>query len=274
MEKLSQLYWALGRMDIDVDWQVDNFMKINECDIYKEHHGNEFEWGGIRDAARRFIGQNMNQFPLRFEIVQKVYLGSYDFDRKAFEVIKGSKIDGIRRFEAKAINKSICGNARNVPGYPDAMIVELSRPILFKELKIEPEYAKKFLEEKEEQYKGVRRIAHEANNFRDVYLVMNVKFFSSQEDTYIRGGSRAVFLAALESIAIYSNADKTNLLFVENYQRKKSKASLINAENNGVFANFIAHREEEKKKLDEKRAIEQKEREEKEAAKKAKAAKK
>ena len=46
--KLAQLYWALSKLDPKKDTDIDNFLLINECDIYKQYRSNEFEWKDIR----------------------------------------------------------------------------------------------------------------------------------------------------------------------------------------------------------------------------------
>src|SRR5262245_27980767 len=55
VQKFSQLYWAISKLDPTNDTDIDNFLMINECDIYREYAHNEFEWKEIREAGRQFV---------------------------------------------------------------------------------------------------------------------------------------------------------------------------------------------------------------------------
>ena len=100
MDKLSQLYWAMSAemLDIDDDSDIDHFLRINECDIYRDYSHNEFEWKGVREAGRDFIRKNIDEFPVRFVIMQPILLSDYEFEKEGFNVQEDYKIDNVKRF--------------------------------------------------------------------------------------------------------------------------------------------------------------------------------
>lgn len=228
IKNLSKLYWALGRLDIKDDLSVDNYMLINECDIYKNYYQNEFEWNSIRQFARDHIQQNLEKFPIRFEFIQPLRLGEYSFEKQGFLVDKEYEIDGIRRFEIQALDfyDMVCGYDGKISGYPKGLLIELSRPVFFEILPMKPEEANEYINEKTIEFKKLATRAQKDSkvyNFRDIYLVLKVKFFSTAGDSVSKVDRKlyAKVLGALESIEIYDDLERKKLLFSENYQRKK-----------------------------------------------------
>lgn len=230
LKNFSQLYWALSRLDITNDQFIDNYMLINECDIYKNYFQNEFEWNSIRQYARQHIEQNKEKFPLRFEFIQPLRLGPYDFEKQGFKVAESYEIDGIRRFEIQSLDfyEKTCGYEGDVVGYPKSLIVELSRPVFFEILPMHPDKANEYLNEKTVEFKKLatgQQQDYKVYNFRDIYLVLKVKFFASAGDysSKVNSTLSAKVLGVLESIEIYDDLERKKLLFSENYQRNKNK---------------------------------------------------
>lgn len=268
MEKISQLYWALGKLDTNNNQHIDGYLALNECDIFKKYNKNEFEWNKIREAARQFLAQSKAGFPMRFAIVQPVYLGKYNFEKQAFSILKEYQINGIRRFEILASNykKDDCTNAANSDDYPEGLIAELSRPIILESLKMDEAAAQVFTEEKELEYKDIRKNTHKSHLFRDAYVVLKIKFFASQGFSKAQPGKYwPTFLAVLEGFEIYADRNMTKLLYEENYQRTKSAES-EQKQTAKSFDDFVRQREEAKKKLEEQRKLEAEKKAEKEKA--------
>lgn len=228
VKNFSQLYWALSRLDINDDHLIDNYMLINECDIYKNYFQNEFEWNSIRQYARAHIEQNKEKFPLRFEFIQPLRLGPYDFEKQGFKVAEGYEIDGIRRFEIQALNynEEVCGYDGEIDGYPKGVFVELSRPVFFEIVPMTPEKANEYIDEKTIEFKKLatkQQRDSKVYNFRDIFLVLKVKFFATSGDYFSKQNAKpfAKVMGVLESIEIYDDLERKKLLFSESYQRNK-----------------------------------------------------
>ncbi len=231
---LSQLYWRMLKHDPADDQAVDNFMMINECDLYRDYYQNEFEWLGIRDAARSFLLENRKEFPIHFEFVQPLRFAEYDLDTQEFEVWDPYKIDSVRRFEvlAEDLYKDVCDKKAKVKidGYPKGMLVELNRPFTLDKISVAPEKARDYIENKLEVAKShglstnTKKALYES---RAAYLVMRFRVFSYKEEERVRNfGEMAKVLAVLESYQIYGDQDHNMLLFGEDFTRKKERSAM------------------------------------------------
>lgn len=233
IKTLSQLYWALDKLDIEKVADVDYFMMINECDIYKDYNQHEFEWREIRKSAKKYIEDNKKAFPLRFEFIQELRLSEYDLKSQQFEVDDEYKIPRTRRFEVEALDATdatTCGHIGNIPDYPRGLIVEFSRPFELSTLPIAPDVAEKYIDKKMIAFRALPE--HQQNekflsSTRDIYLVMKIKIFSYQGDARTREGmDLANVLGVLEGFDVYADQDRKFLLHSENYIRARKKSKM------------------------------------------------
>lgn len=231
--KLSQLYWALGKFEIDDDDAVDNFMRINECDIYKDYHHNEFEWDKIRDSGRKFLVENEKHFPTRFEFLQPLRLSDYDMKTKSFNIWDKYVIDGVRSFEvlSKDMEDSICGSGgREIADYPRGLSVELSRPFSLSSIAVPQDLAQKYILEKAEIFKNLKdeqKTQKMLYQQRDAYLVMQVRIFNYKETFPTRDAyTLAKVLAVLESYDVYADRDRKTLLYSENVSQQRRSSGM------------------------------------------------
>lgn len=234
MEKLSQLYWALDMLDINNDRYIDNFLMLNECDIYKDYINHEFKWKKIREDARDFIRNNKSGFSLRFEVVQPLRLGEYDFEKQSFDIIDKYKIKGVGRFEvyAEDVYDSLCGSRSDgkIEGYPRALIVEFSRPVQLESIPVSPEKADKYISEKLNRFKDLsesRQMTYDLYDYRKAYLVMKIKIFANRGEIKAAQGLQfADMFAVLEGIDVYADYNRENLLYSENYRQRKKMSAM------------------------------------------------
>ena len=230
LKKISQLYWAISKFDISNNWAVDNFMLINECEIYKKHFHNEFEWKDVREAGRQYIRDNVVDFPVRFEIEQPLRLADYDLDQEIFKIWQPYKIEGARLFEVLPPNNSdeVCGQTKEIEGYPKALIMELTRPFILDHIKMTPTDAKAYIKLKE---KKARRSSNREMLYktRDAYLVLKTKVFSfKKEEHNVEGGrmvKRTSILAAIEGYDIYADRKRQHLLYSEVRRKRDSNGT-------------------------------------------------
>jgi len=227
MQKVSQLYWAISKLDPAKNSDVDNFLMINECDIYKDYFSQEFEWRSIREAGREYVVKNKKNFPLRFEFMQQLKVTDYDFEREGFGVLEEFKIFGTRRFEilTKDAMQPICNHKGNIEGYPKGLIIELSRPFSVMFVPVEPEAAEAYISSKASTFKSLDARHQTQSNLydiRNVYLVMKIKVFAYKgKARTAEGMDLASVLAVLEGYEIYGDANKDTLLYSASFRRKK-----------------------------------------------------
>ncbi|MCB1651872.1 MAG: DUF4852 domain-containing protein [Alphaproteobacteria bacterium] len=225
-------------------------MQINECEIFQKNRANEFEWREIREAARAYIEKNIQNFPIRFEIVQPLRLSEYDFEQQAYKIWEPYQVDSVRMFEvlSAAYGHGWCGSSYEIKGYPKGLVFEFTRPLSITHIKMTPEEAKQFSETK------MRGLPSGAStkavyNSRDAYLVMNIKAYGYKGILKeMQVDPKAKILAALESYSIYADKDRQNLMFSETLRRKEGGKSAEEMLKNRVLENREKERLKEEKR--------------------------
>lgn len=235
-QKFSRLYWALGMLDLKDDKNIDNFLQINECDIYKDYYYNEFEWRKVRESGRQFLAENSSKFPLRFEIAQMILLGEYDLQNETFEVLKDYKIKDTARIEVFPQDYAdvVCqddgsGRLQQIDGYPIGIVAEFNRPLSLINVPVPKDVAQAFIEDKLKTFKKLRADRQNQDNLyslRDAYLFMHVKFFA-YKDQFMNNDSykMAEILTVLEGYEIYADKNKKVLLWSQDFRKRKSKST-------------------------------------------------
>ena len=231
---ISHLYWALGYHKIENIKAVDQYMIINECDMYTNFSPDELEWKEIRTATQRFLTKNKGDFPTRFEFEIPLKLGDYDKKRQTFNILKEYQIASSRRFEflVKDFNMNLC-----FPGfmaqsiYPTNLIVEYSRPVRIIGIPMSEESANAYIKGRRrfmiEKYDKDYHSAQLLKNLRNAYLVMKVKFFTHGKLTPGRRGQDALqLMGVLEGYDIYESINKQNLMYSESYVSFKKEGAV------------------------------------------------
>lgn len=231
-QKFSQLYWALNKLDIKDDSDIDDFMKINECSIFQQHNADQFEWRAIRESTRQYIKDNVKFFPTRFEIVQPLYLSEYDFERGQYLIWEPYQIKGSKLFEVRGAigaEDECIGDPRKKGGikrvYPDTVVAELSRPLTITGLEMSPDQAEILSDMKAmlAGSDGAGASGQALYQTREIYLVMRVKFFSWAGDEIGKDQiSRARVLGALEGLEIYADRLREYPLYSEEFRQRSS----------------------------------------------------
>lgn len=237
VKAISHMYWGLGVYSLDDDEAVDEFMRINECDMYRKFIGDEFEWSGIRDAAKSFIKNNKSEFPTRFEFIIPLKLRDYITRYAAFSVQDEYKIQSFRRFElfaTDAFRRPCVKDQTFLTGYPRIIVLELSRPLTIVRVPMSEKMANTYTREKNKQFKKkVKKVAYRTKKamyaMRDAYLYLRVKIFSHGG---LLGRSKSSRLTAirmmgiLEGYEIYADRRKETLFYSQIFVRSKKKGTL------------------------------------------------
>ena len=235
VKALSYLFWAVGLYNLEDDEAVDEFMRINECDIYKNFYSDEIEWQAIREATRSFLGENKADFPTRFEFVMPLKLGDYDEKRKAFEIQDEYKIRSLRRFELYATDykKPPCIKDHDIrKGYPRSIILEFSRPFMLTHVPLEQQDALSYIKRKltilKTNYNDRYQTKDRMYLLRDAYLVIKVKIFTYGKmlGANLRKVQTVQMMGVLEGYEIYEDIGKKNAFFAQNYVTSRSKGKL------------------------------------------------
>lgn len=237
VKALSHMYWGLGVYSTDDNEAVDEFMRINECDMYRKFIGDEFEWGGIRDAAKNFIKNNKSEFPTRFEFIIPLKLRDYSARFVAFGVQKDYQIKSFRKFELFATDpfRKPCVKDQTLEsGYPRIIVLELSRPLTIIRVPMSEKIANEYTRQKNIEFKKkYKKLAYRTKKamygMRDAYLYLRVKIFAHGG---LLGRSRTSRLTAirmmgiLEGYEVYADRRKETLFYSQIFVRSKKKGKL------------------------------------------------
>lgn len=232
MKTLSYMVWAIGYADAEKKSSIDDFMKVNECEIYKEFSTREIDWEQIRKATQGYIIENKIDFPTRFQFIQSLRLLEFDTEKNSFSIDSKYIIRGARRFEsfAKDYNREVCNDtkAQFMEYVPRGLVLELSRPFTMTSVSTTPERAKEYLSYIARQE---ARLAEQgtftrlrAMELREVYLVLKIKIFSFRTKEQFFSSIRVnvpQVMAGLEGYEVYGDPGHTILLSSRSFLSNK-----------------------------------------------------
>ena len=236
VKALSHLYWAINLYKTEDDEAVDEFMRINECDIYKNFSSDEVEWQDVRDATREFLRENKEDFPTRFEFKLPLLLGDYSEKRGAFKIQEDYQITSLRRFELVASDYRTavpCTRDHIIAnGYPRGLILEFSRPFNLVYVPVEKKQALVYIQKKLDKMKSSYdpRFHSKALMYkmRTAYLVIKVKIFTYGKDLGVNTFDLPVYqmMGVLEGYEVYEDINQENLFYSQNYVTNQRKGRL------------------------------------------------
>lgn len=237
VKALSHLFWAVNMYKVEDDEAIDEFMRINECDIYRNFNADEVEWKNVRNATRDFLIENKSDFPTRFEFMLPLKLGDYNEEKKSIMIQKAFKIKTLRRFELlasdyKAAKKPCVKDHNLAKGYPRAIILEFSRPFNLTSFPIEKTRALDYIKGKitlmKNKYPPKVHTKKFSYKLRDAYLLIKVKIFTYGKMLGINLQElRTVqMMGVLEGYEIYEDVGKEKLMFTQNYVARRKKGKL------------------------------------------------
>lgn len=141
---LSQLYWRMGAYDVKNDIDVDNFLLLNRCDLYKKSYRDDFAWHAIRVKAQESLKKNAEKFTDRLEFMQPIRLGRYNVQEQHFPLVNPIRTS---RFEVEAEEEWPCekvARTQNIWKYPHRAIVSYAAPLKIYSIDVTPEIAKAY----------------------------------------------------------------------------------------------------------------------------------
>ena len=232
---LSHLFWGINMYKTEDDEAVDEFMRINECDIYKSFYGDELEWRSIRDATREFLRENKEDFPTRFEFVLPLKLQDYSEKRKAFEISELFKISSLRRFELFSTDyrrvKKCTRDHMLTRGYPRGLVLEFSRPFSLTHVPVAQQRAYDYIKRKLQDMKSYPE-RHQSKklmyDLRTAFLVLKVKIFTYGKLLGLNNLDVPMvqMMGVLEGYEIYEDINKEHLFYAQNYVTNQNKGKL------------------------------------------------
>lgn len=214
-QNLSKLYLSKGIASIDNDAVIDNYLRINECDIYSRFYQDDFEWRRIRNSARDVLKETVPTFSNKFQIIVPIDLGRYDLERKGFPLINGTAFMDLRRVEigGNSLLENVCGIKGNIPYFPRNVILILSKPFSYTFLELDEHIAQAFIVRR--KYEGVKRPPQLENKEfnRLAFARMRVRFNEFHGTTTgVNNEVLAIMFGTLEGIDVFEDFGEERLL--------------------------------------------------------------
>lgn len=229
VENFSKLYWKLGALDVNNKDAVDNFLRINECDIYQAFYHDDFQWSDVRTAAAQMLQKERSTFSNKFAFMIPIDLGRYDAQRGGFPLVTGTGITNLRRVQMGGNNfsKPICGKEGNVPYYPRNIVLVLNRPLTFEFLELDEHVAQAFIISQKYSKANMSKADFDLGYQRLAFLQLNTTishFQGIQTGSKASGEQFAIVYGKIDSIDIYADRKKNNLLKTVKFQQRKKRA--------------------------------------------------
>jgi hypothetical protein len=221
IKNLSKLYWAIGMEDPGDDTAIEQYLFINECDLFNRARGTP-EWRSIKGATRSMLCRKKSDFPTRFEAEIPFLLGKYDKATNQYEVGGQSVMDAVNRIDiAPNQNIEVCNSSEELLAYPANFILVLDRPFTFKTIPASPELA--------EYARALQATSKDAPSKTPLYLRLKIGIDDFDKPTQIDGHPRAVLKGGIDGYEIYADEDETRLLFAIDLPKRAYKKKVADA---------------------------------------------
>lgn len=228
VENFSKLYWKLGALSTKNKAAVDNFLRINECEIYKSFYHDDFQWSDIRDAATKMIKTEKDNFPNKFYFMIPVDLGRYDMKRGGFPLVSDTGVKNLRRIEigGNDISSKVCDEPGRIEFYPKNIRMVLNKPLTFNFFKLDEhvaqafivrqKYSKHMLSKKDQKF-GYDRLAF-------LQVKVTISHFQGLEKAIGASDEMlAIVYGQIDSIDVYEDRNRTTLLKTIKFQNGKHR---------------------------------------------------
>jgi hypothetical protein len=230
-ENLSKLYWRLRVFDLDDDRAVDNFMMINECDLYQRYIHDDFEWAKIREAARSVLHKERDKYSGQFEFILPVRLGRYDTDHNGFYLIDDTEFKSVRRIEivGNSLSTEICGTTGEIKDYPRNLLLILKKPFSYNFAKVDEHVAQAYIIRKQKEVLGLDYDYRKSRYNRVAYVRMRVNLDQYQGNVKGQDGViLSILQGDLEGVDLFEDPYGRMLLSTLDYADGKPASGDMN----------------------------------------------
>jgi hypothetical protein len=214
VQNISKLYWKIGILPLTNDLAIDNFLLINECDIYTKFYNDDFEWPRVREAGRKMIEANKDVFPTQFKMMVPVDLGRYDMKRKGFPLINGTAYRNMRRVEIgdNAYSSRICGVGGFIKFYPKNIMMILNKPFVYDFVSVDEHIAQAFIvRRKYETFEGPRHIQRNFERPAFARIRITLKEYQGEANNQDRE-PLAIMVGKIDGVDIFEDQGEKRLL--------------------------------------------------------------
>ena len=233
IENLSKMYWALGLPSLDNEIDIDNYLMINECDMYRKFYHNDFEWQEIRRVTRDAIQKSLSAYPQKFEVIMPLYLDRYDLGTERFLIQPDSQFVGVTRLDTgyNRTNEEICGSKKMLDSYPRNLVLNFTSPLTLKDIPVKPEVAEFYMQEAMRQYEGLPPKLKMAAYERVAFVRLKVTMLQFKEFRRVgQGPLKGVFFSQIDGYEIFADQEKRLLMYSDDFSNGRIKRRRVGAD--------------------------------------------
>lgn len=202
MENLSRLYWALGMLDEKDDIAIEQFLFINDCDLFNRFSQDSEQWPQIKATTRDMICKKKDDFAIRFEVLIPTAIGAPDKTGSQYAITPAMPVNNLKQLDLSGnAGAEVCGSKEDIKSYPRSLLLNLAAPITVTSVPATQE-----LKEHIEAQKNLLK-----NTTATLRLKIRIgKYVDTQQ---INGSWHAVVTAAVDGYELYNGSDLTKLLY-------------------------------------------------------------
>ena len=226
VENLSKMYWAVAMLSFDDPKNIDNYLMINECDMYRKFYHNDFEWQEIRRVTTDYIRGNLGTFSTKFEVIMPIYLDRYDLNIGKFLIQPDSQFNNVVRLETgySRTYLNVCGEEGAIPNYPKNIVLNFNLPFTLTDIPVKPEVAEFYMQESMRQY--AKLPPDKRLKFYERVAFVRLKVTMLQFKDFVRTGTgpvKAAIFARVDGYDIFADQDKRLLMYSQDSDNRQIK---------------------------------------------------
>lgn len=208
----------LKGIDLQDQLLLDEYVIIEECDLYKAFYSDDFKWNKVRVALSEDATENASKYPIAYRFDTRLQLDRYDFQDKIYRFSSKATLDNINTAVFYEVTGPACGKA-DIKYLPRIFRVVFDSSVNILGLPLLPNDAEKLLKTMESDNNS-SRIVYTRFKFHVVYIEPLLKSLQSKNSSDIvytqatKSERREMRLdAILDAIDFYEDEAMTKLIY-------------------------------------------------------------
>lgn len=215
LQNLSALYWKLGVFDESDIKAIDNYMKINECEIFKTYYNDDIEWHDIRKVALQKISKDAKEISTKFQFTLPIYLSDYDAQRGGFEIVNNSSFPNLKRMEFMSpYNREVyCDEKNGIPDYHTDVFLIFKEQLDYTFLDLDSHIAQAFILKQNRMMENMPDSYQSQNQDRIAYARIRMNIQQYQGTIESRNFTKmAILFGEIEGLDVFEDQKQNMLL--------------------------------------------------------------
>jgi hypothetical protein len=204
-DRIIDLTFADGLIDLSNDLQFVDYIKLKDCNAYKANIDDDFKWQALKKEWQSKAEEKLDKINRHYKIPAVLKVDRYNFDTLAFDLDPQSRLQNVNYleiFEAKDFGCDIPGVIGSIrKGISTNYQVQLEAPFSMLRVPMGQALGKRILEELPLDFNNKQRL---------IYLVTYVAVDAMDHvTTNIMGDKVAVGIGRIDKIEFYVDQERT-----------------------------------------------------------------